>query len=140
VIGRGDAAPYRDLARRSGVAERVAWLGVRSDIERWYAAADVLVLPTRYEPFGNVHLEALAAGLPVVTSRVAGGAEVVDAACGAVVEPGAAGDVAKAVMRLRARPAAETRAAARAAAEPFTFARQVAGLERVYQRLDRRNR
>jgi hypothetical protein len=43
-------------------------------------------------------------------------------------------------MRLRARPAAETRAAARAAAEPFTFARQVAGLERVYQRLDRRNR
>src|SRR5207248_2812450 len=85
VLGRGDAAPYRRLAGELGVAGRVVWLGARPDIERWYAAADVLVLPTRYEPFGNVHLEALASGLPVVTSAVAGGAEVVDDRCGAVV-------------------------------------------------------
>ncbi|HEX6026592.1 MAG TPA: glycosyltransferase family 4 protein [Solirubrobacter sp.] len=139
VVGRGDAAPYRAAAGQAGVADRVVWLGVRPDIERWYAAADVLVLPTRYEPFGNVHLEALATGLPVVTSRVAGGAEIVDAGCGAVVNPDAA-EVAAAVAGLRERPTAEVRAGARAAAEPFTFERQVAALEAVYKRIDGRNR
>lgn len=140
VVGRGDAAPYRTLARAAGVEARIAWLGVRPDIERWYAAADVLVLPTRYEPFGNVHLEALASGLPVVTSRAAGGAEIVDDRCGAVVDPSAPDDVAAAVARLRARPPREAAEAARSAAEPFTFARQVHELERVYSRVGRRNR
>ena len=140
VIGRGDVAPYRALARELGVDGRVVWLGVRPDIERWYAAADVLVLPTRYEPFGNVHLEALATGLPIVTSRVAGGAEVVDARCGASVDPRSADEFAGAVAWLRARPQAEVRAAARAAAEPFTFARQVSDLERLYKRVGGRNR
>jgi UDP-glucose:(heptosyl)LPS alpha-1,3-glucosyltransferase len=140
VIGRGDEARYRQLAQQAGVADRVVWLGVRADIERWYAAADVLVLPTRYEPFGNVHLEALAAGLPVVTSRVAGGAEVIDARCGAAVDARSAQEFAAAVAALRARPAGDVRAAARAAAEPFTFARQVAGLEDVYKRVGGRNR
>src|SRR5207249_7854955 len=92
VVGRDDTAPYRRLAGELGVAGRVAWLGARPDIERWYAAADALALPTRYEPFGNVHLEALASGLPAVTSLVAGGAEIVDERCGAVGGPdGAAG-------------------------------------------------
>jgi UDP-glucose:(heptosyl)LPS alpha-1,3-glucosyltransferase len=140
VIGRGDVARYRALARELGVAEHVVWLGVRSDIERWYAAADVLVLPTRYEPFGNVHLEALATGLPVVTSRVAGGAEIVDARCGAAVDARSPEEVAAAVVGLRGRSPAEVRAAARAAAEPFTFARQVSELERLYKRVGRRNR
>jgi UDP-glucose:(heptosyl)LPS alpha-1,3-glucosyltransferase len=140
VIGRGDVGRYRALARELGVTERVVWLGVRPDIERWYAAADVLVLPTRYEPFGNVHLEALASGLPVVTSRVAGGAEVVDPRCGAAVDGREPGQVAAAVAALRGRAPAEARAAARAAAEPFTFARQVSELERLYKRVGGRNR
>ena len=140
VVGRGDPDRYLALARELGVGDRVVWLGVRSDIERWYAAADVLVLPTRYEPFGNVHLEALASGLPVVTSRLAGGAEVVDARCGAVVDPRAPEEVASAVARLRERSPAELRAAARAAAEPFTYGRQVGELERVYKRVGGRNR
>jgi UDP-glucose:(heptosyl)LPS alpha-1,3-glucosyltransferase len=140
VIGRGDVARYRALAAELGVAERVVWLGVRADIERWYAAADVLVLPTRYEPFGNVHLEALATGLPVVTSRVAGGAEVVDARCGEAVDPRSAAGVAAAVARLRSRSLSEVRAAARQAAEPFTFSRQVSELERIYKRIGGRNR
>jgi len=137
VLGRGDAAPYRRLAGELGVAGRVVWLGARPDIERWYAAADVLVLPTRYEPFGNVHLEALASGLPVVTSSVAGGAEVVDDRCGAVVASDDAAGFAAALEKLRGRNAAELRDAARAAAEPLTFARQVQALEEVYRRLGR---
>jgi UDP-glucose:(heptosyl)LPS alpha-1,3-glucosyltransferase len=135
VLGKGDTRAYRDEAARLGVGERVAWLGPRPDVERWYAAADALVLPTRYEPFGNVHLEALASGLPVVTTTAAGGAEAVGDDAGAVVPPGDAGAVAAALERLQAADAQRTAAAARAAAEPFTYERQVAGFERVYRRL-----
>jgi UDP-glucose:(heptosyl)LPS alpha-1,3-glucosyltransferase len=135
VIGRGDETRYRALAARVGVASRVRWLGLRRDVERWYAAADVLVLPARYEPFGNVHLEALASGLPVVTTTAAGGAEVVDADRGAVVPPDDAAAVAEALRRLRESDAARLASAARAAAEPFTYERQVAGFEEVYRRL-----
>jgi UDP-glucose:(heptosyl)LPS alpha-1,3-glucosyltransferase len=137
VLGRGDASPYRRLAAELGVGARIVWLGARPDIERWYGAADALVLPTRYEPFGNVHLEALASGLPVVTSLVAGGAEVVNDRCGAAIAPDDAGALATALEKLRARGVAEVRDAARAAAEPFTFARQGQALEEVYLRLGR---
>lgn len=137
VLGRGNAPSYQELAVELGVAERIVWLGPRVDIERWYAAADVLALPTRYEPFGNVHLEALASGLPVVTSLVAGGAEVVNDRCGATIAPDDAGGLMAAVEKLRSRPVAELRDAARVAAEPYTFARQVGALEEVYRRLGR---
>ena len=135
VLGKGSTEGHRALAERLGVAARVRWLGARPDAERWYAAADALVLPTRYEPFGNVHLEALAAGLPVVTTSAAGGAEVVDLGCGAVVPPGDARAVAAALDRLRACDPVGLTAAARAAAEPFTHDRQVEAFERVYRRL-----
>jgi UDP-glucose:(heptosyl)LPS alpha-1,3-glucosyltransferase len=135
VLGRGDERPYRAQAERLGVAARVAWLGPRPEIERWYAAADALVLPSRYEPFGNVHLEALASGVPVVTTTASGGAEVVGPDHGAVVPPDDAPALAAALNGLRAADPGRLAAAARAAAEPFTHARQVSDFERIYRRL-----
>jgi UDP-glucose:(heptosyl)LPS alpha-1,3-glucosyltransferase len=137
VVGKGDVAPYRALAVRVGMADRIGWLGPRADVERWYAAADACVLPARYEPFGNVHLEALASGVPVVASREAGGSEVVvDGASGRVVDPRDTGAVARALGELHAATAArpaEVMAAARRAAEPFTYAAQVAGFAKVWR-------
>jgi UDP-glucose:(heptosyl)LPS alpha-1,3-glucosyltransferase len=135
VVGKGDVQPYRRLAERLRIDGRVTWLGARPDVERWYAAADALVLPTRYEPFGNVHLEALASGLPVVTTTAAGGAEVVGPDRGAVVPPGDVRALAGALARLRDTDRHRLASAARAAAEPFTFDRQVAEFERIYRRL-----
>src|SRR5439155_7788865 len=120
-----------------GGGGRVGWAGGRPDIGRRFGARGGPALPTAYEPFGNVHLEALASGLPVVTSVVAGGAEIVDERCGAIVAPDDAAGLAAALDKLRGRNAAEVRDAARAAAEPFTFARQVRALEEVYRRLGR---
>src|SRR5207247_10462698 len=114
-----------------------AGTGVRQVAYRWAAAADALGLPTRDAQFGNGNLAALASGLPVVTGVVAGGAEIVDERCGAIVAPDAAAGLAAAFDKLRGRNAAEVRDAARAAAEPFTFARQVRALEEVYRRLGR---
>ena len=67
---------YRAWAAR--LNGRVHVLGARPDVERWLAAADVLLAPSRQEAFGNVGLEALAAGVPVVTSRRSGVAELID--------------------------------------------------------------
>jgi UDP-glucose:(heptosyl)LPS alpha-1,3-glucosyltransferase len=135
VVGKGDTRPYRATAERLGLGHRVVWLGARPDIERWYAAADALVLPTRYEPFGNVHLEALASGVPVATTTASGGAEALGPDSGAVVAPGDAKALAAALDRLRAMDPARLLTAARAAAEPFTHARQVADFQRIYRRV-----
>jgi UDP-glucose:(heptosyl)LPS alpha-1,3-glucosyltransferase len=77
VLGDGDLAGYGRRARRLGIAPRVVFAGRRPQIARYFRAADLLALPTIYEPFPNVVLEALACGLPVVTTATAGGADVV---------------------------------------------------------------
>ena len=136
VVGKGEIGPYRALAERLGVGARLAWLGTRADVERWYAAVDAVLLPSRYEPFGNVHLEALATGTPVVTSRLAGGAEVVvDGRCGAIVDPHAPAAIASALERVRSLDAASVIESARRAAEPYTYAAQVVGFAAIYRRV-----
>ena len=77
VAGRGDVGPYRRLASERAVAERVAFLGERRDVEALYGAADVFCLPTLYDPCSNACLEALASGLPVVTSAADGASEAI---------------------------------------------------------------
>ena len=77
VAGQDREVPYRKEAVRLGIASRVHFLGRCRDIQDLYGASDLMVLPTTYDPFGNVHLEALACGLPVLTTAQAGGAEIV---------------------------------------------------------------
>ena len=69
---------YWQLAERLGIAERVRFLGAQRDVRPYYGTADLFVFPTRYEPFGNVILEAMACGLPVVTTTDCGGADLVE--------------------------------------------------------------
>jgi UDP-glucose:(heptosyl)LPS alpha-1,3-glucosyltransferase len=68
---------------------RVLFTGRQTDVERYYGAADVVALPAVQEAFGNVVLEALASGLPVVVSRTVGAAEILKGslANGIVVDP-----------------------------------------------------
>ncbi|MBX6422818.1 glycosyltransferase family 4 protein [Thermosulfurimonas sp. F29] len=63
--------------KRLGKRERVYYLGPVREIEKLYGAADLFVLPTRYDPFANVVLEALACGLPVITTPENGAAELI---------------------------------------------------------------
>jgi len=78
VVGKDKApAHYRRLAQRAGVAARVVFAGPQADVRPYLGAADAFVLPTLYDPLSNAVLEALACGLPVVTSRRCGAGELV---------------------------------------------------------------
>jgi UDP-glucose:(heptosyl)LPS alpha-1,3-glucosyltransferase len=69
VVGRDRAAPYRRLAKKVGCSDDVLFAGGVRDLERYYDSADILVHPTFYDPCSLVVLEALASGLPVITTR-----------------------------------------------------------------------
>jgi glycosyltransferase involved in cell wall biosynthesis len=69
---------YRSLARELGVADRVAFLGARPDVEALHRAAQVFVLPSAAEGLPNALLEALAAGTPSVATAIPGTTDVVE--------------------------------------------------------------
>jgi glycosyltransferase involved in cell wall biosynthesis len=77
-VSRSAEAPYRALATKLGVSERVLFLGERRQMERYYAAADAFVLPSHYDSFAMVVTEAMAAALPVIVSREAGVSELIE--------------------------------------------------------------
>jgi len=78
VLGYDRRAPhYQRLANTLGIAGRVYFLGPQADVKPYYGAADALALPTLYDPFPNAALEALACGLPLITSTKSGAAELI---------------------------------------------------------------
>lgn len=77
VLGQEAPGPFAQLAQALGLGDRVQFLGKQSGMARFYGAADLFVLPTWYDPFACVVLEALACGTPVATTRCGGGADVV---------------------------------------------------------------
>ena len=76
VVGHPKTTRYERLARRLGVAERVVFHGFCPETRNAYFAADFLVHPTFYDPCSLVALEAMACGLPVVTTRFNGAVEL----------------------------------------------------------------
>jgi UDP-glucose:(heptosyl)LPS alpha-1,3-glucosyltransferase len=76
VVGKPDPSEYRDLARSLDVGEAVHFLGPILDVYGAYAAADFFVLPTRHDPCSLVVLEALAMGLPVISTKRNGACEI----------------------------------------------------------------
>lgn len=76
VVGKEATAKYERLAERLGVASRVTFAGPTSDTYSFYAAADFFVLPTRHDPCSLVVLEALAMGVPVISTAQNGACEV----------------------------------------------------------------
>ncbi|GAB6059512.1 glycosyltransferase family 4 protein [Desulfonatronum parangueonense] len=80
VVGKGQPNQFKSTLRRIDldVGRHVRFLGPRTDLRRFYQAADIFLLPTLYDPFSNACLEALACGCPVLTTANNGAAEVID--------------------------------------------------------------
>ena len=78
VVGAGDVRSYRRMARAMGCSNLIRFVGDQPDPLAYYHAADVYVQPTFYDPCSLVVLEALACGLPVITTKQNGAGELID--------------------------------------------------------------
>jgi glycosyltransferase involved in cell wall biosynthesis len=79
ILGQGDEEPaLRRLAAERGVESRVSLLGFHTNPWRFFARADVFALTSRYEGFGNVLVEAMASGVPVVATESSGTREIIE--------------------------------------------------------------
>jgi UDP-glucose:(heptosyl)LPS alpha-1,3-glucosyltransferase len=87
VVGKQSTASYAKLAKQLGVRDRVRFLGPMRDIYPAYRNADFFVLPTRHDPCSLVVLEALAMGLPVISTRFNGACEIMTDATHGFVLP-----------------------------------------------------
>jgi UDP-glucose:(heptosyl)LPS alpha-1,3-glucosyltransferase len=77
---------FREQVEHLNLNDKVTFFGSRSDIRAFYQLADALVIPSFYDPFANVTVEALAMGLFVVSSQTNGGHEILSSDNGAVIE------------------------------------------------------
>lgn len=134
VVGPGDEARFAALARGLGIGDAVSFFGQRADTERFYQAADLLVLPSTYETFSMVSFEAAACGLPLVVTRVSGASALVgDDEAGIIVELDSA-DIARAMEGLAndARRRSDLGAEARRRAACFTWAHSASAVAELY--------
>jgi UDP-glucose:(heptosyl)LPS alpha-1,3-glucosyltransferase len=136
VVGADkELARMRAANRASG---RVHFTGGQDDVKPWYGMADCFVLPTLYDPFPNAALEAMACGLPVITSLQCGAAELIESGVEGYVcrNPLDVVELAR-CLSLAAAPGQAERmgAAARRKAESFGLERMAQQLTALYQEL-----
>ncbi|MDH4100144.1 MAG: glycosyltransferase [Nitrospirota bacterium] len=138
VVGKGRVDEFKALAERLGIGGEVTFVAPTKEPQRYYAAGDCLVLPTLYDPFSNVCLEAMACGLPVITTRQNGASELIDEGeNGCVIDEGR--DVESLCAAItRCLPADNLRQMGARAAEKarrYTVERNVEQVEALYEEL-----
>ncbi len=142
IVGGGPKEEeFRELAAKSGVGNRVRWAGFRTDVDALLAGCDLFVHPSLADAFPTVLLEAMAAGLPVIASRVGGIPEIViPGVTGDLVPPGDPNALAAAINALLAKPAAMatmSEAARRRAQSEFSAEAWLARLGQLYEQVAR---
>lgn len=143
VVGKDkETARFQKIAAQTGAnndqSTRVHFVGPQKDVRSYYAAADAFVFPTIYEPFGSVVLEALACGLPVITTDRCGAGELITQGVEGFVLPAGNTEAFAACMRQNtALDWANRRAAARQLAEHYPICRTVDAMLALYQELSR---
>jgi UDP-glucose:(heptosyl)LPS alpha-1,3-glucosyltransferase len=136
AVSRTDPTRYADQAAAAGVGDRVRFVPPTADVARYYATADLFLFPTYYDTFGLVVTEAMASGLPVVTSRAAGAADLIEHGRSGwlTAEPWDADQIAEGVRALAGDAGLRDRmgAAARQAIEGQTWDRVAEQTMAVY--------
>ena len=139
IVGDGpERAALQALAGKLGLGSAVTWFGSapRTQVPALFAGAAVVSVPSRHEPFGIVNLEAMAAGAPLVASRVGGVPEIVeDGVNGLLVGPGEPEPLAHALVQLATDRdlAAALTEGGRATAHAHDWGRIGAEYDRVYE-------
>jgi UDP-glucose:(heptosyl)LPS alpha-1,3-glucosyltransferase len=133
-----ELANMQAAAERLKLADRVRFVGGQDDVRPWYGMADCFVLPTLYDPFPNAALEAMACGLPLITTQQCGAAEFVESGIEGYIcrDPLDVVDLAR-CLNLAASPAQSEKMgiAARKRVEPFGLDGMAQKLAELYQGL-----
>lgn len=77
VVGKGNEKRFKKLACDMGISEKVIFVGVTREVEKYFLAADIFAMPSGFDTFGLVVLEAMAAGLPIIISKNVGARDLV---------------------------------------------------------------
>jgi UDP-glucose:(heptosyl)LPS alpha-1,3-glucosyltransferase len=129
---------FTKIATDVGVKDKTIFVGLTNEINKYFAASDIFVLPTLYEPFGLVILEAMASGLPVVVSSIAGAAELItDGKDGMLLEnPENPTEIANKVNYIieNENNKKQIGKLARAAAEQYSWQRTAEGMMEVFEK------
>jgi UDP-glucose:(heptosyl)LPS alpha-1,3-glucosyltransferase len=140
VVGNPKVGRYQQQVERLGIADRVLFLGHRADPKDCYFAADYLVHPTFYDPCSLVALEALACGLPVITTQYNGASELLSPPADGLViaDPHNARSLAEAMTQMFDRGyLREASLAARATGTKWTFEHHCRALFDVFTEVRR---
>ena len=139
---RETGRPSRRSQSSSGWPSAIRWLGVRSDIQVVYQAADAFVFPTSYETFSLVTFEAAATGLPILATPVSGVRELIEDGRNGFLITREPAMIAERLNRLAEDPQLRRRlgAAARESALGYSWERMVAAHSELYLRLTGRSR
>ena len=130
------AARFEQQARGARVVDRVMFLGGREDVRPVYAGADCFILPTRYDPFPNAALEALAMGLPVIVSSQCGAAELVRPGVnGWVCKPDCAAELSQLMIQAAGKSGERLGCEARSSVEAFGIAQMADRMIDLYMTL-----
>lgn len=138
VVAGQDRGMAKFVARaaRAGVGDRVTFLGGLEDVRFVYAAADCFILPTRYDPFPNAALEALAMGLPAIVSSQCGAAELISPGSnGWVCEPDAVTPLARLMVEMAGAGMSKFEGVARITAEGFGIDKMADQMIDLYAKL-----
>lgn len=137
----GDGRLRRELqeqVREKGLDKYFIFTGTRTDIPQLLKISDVFILPSFKEGFSNAIVEAMAAGLPVIASKVGGNPEaVIDGTTGFLVSPDDSSALAKLIIRLANEPELRQKIASASIkqAEKFSISEMVKRTEELYYRL-----
>ncbi|HWX95654.1 MAG TPA: glycosyltransferase family 4 protein, partial [Solirubrobacteraceae bacterium] len=135
---RSYLAELRARIARAGLEDRVSWLGEREDVPELMRALDILLLPSREEPFGRTLIEAMALGVPVLATNVGGPREIIeDGREGYLLSPSEPEAWARAVRAIAEDPQAGRQMGAagrRRVEQAFTVERHVEAMLSVYER------
>ena len=141
-VSRTPSEEYQRVAENAGVSNRVVFLGPTNEVEKMYALADAFLLPTPYDAFAMVVSEAMACGLPVVVSREAGAAELIQHGTNGLLldDPASVAELAGHMQSLleRRQWAAGLGCAARKSVEPLSWDVVAARTMQVYEELLRK--
>jgi len=143
VVGSDHQTPFLPLIARLGLQGRVLFCPPRADVETYYAAADAYVGPSLDDAFAQPPAEAMACGLPVITSRQNGGSEIITHGCNGLIleNPRDSKALADMIFELLTEPVLRNRLGAAAAetAQQYTWERNVALMRELFEKAKRQN-